>query len=265
LAGDDVTLLVEELRAGYGAIEVLHGVNFAANKGEAIGIFGRNGAGKSTLLESLAGVLSVKRGSVLLEGTQVAGKPSYRVARRGVALVPQWRGLFPGLSTIDNLRLGCRGLRLSRTATRARLAEILEQFPALAARRDVRANALSGGEQQILAIAKALVRDPTVLLLDEPSIGLAPIIVDQVAEVIQGLRGSNRLIVVTEQRIDWALDAVDRGYVIEGGQFVDELHPSDRATWESKVETFLGTTIAEVKTDDNPFEEFRNSGKATND
>lgn len=238
---------MEDLRAGYGAIEVLHGITFAANKGEVIGIFGRNGAGKSTLLEALSGVLPSKHGSIHFEGRKTQGKPSYEIARLGMALVPQWRGLFPGLTTLDNLMLGCRGLKLSRAEIRGRIAESMDRFPALVARRDVKAGSLSGGEQQILAIAKGLIREPTVLLLDEPSIGLAPIIVDQVAEVIQGLRGSNRLIIVTEQRIDWALDAVDHGFVIEGGQLVEELTVANRNTWDVTIEQFLGTKIDEKK------------------
>lgn len=242
----NATFSTENLRAGYGPLEVLHGVSFAADKGEAIGIFGRNGAGKTTLLEALAGVLPIKKGDLYFEGERLNGKPSYKFARKGIALVPQWRGLFPGLSTIDNLRLGCRGLKLSRSVIRARVDETFDRFPALVSRRDVRAGSLSGGEQQILAIAKALVREPDVLLLDEPSIGLAPIIVDQVAEVIKSLRGSDRLIIVSEQRIDWALDAVDRGYVIESGSLVEELRVEDRPNWDGAVEKFLGTRIAEV-------------------
>jgi branched-chain amino acid transport system ATP-binding protein len=246
LAADSPTLSVEELCVCYGPLEVLHGVGFTANKGEAIGIFGRNGAGKTTLLEALAGVLPSKRGELSFEGEKLTGKPPYKFARQGVALVPQWRGLFPGLSTIDNLRLGCRGLKLSRSVIRTRVDESFDRFPALVARRDVKAGSLSGGEQQILAIAKALVREPVVLLLDEPSIGLAPIIVDQVAEVIKSLRGSNRLIIVSEQRIDWALEAVDHGFVIESGTLVEELRPEERENWSSVVEKYLGTRIADV-------------------
>ena len=246
MASDNSTLRAEDLRVGYGPLEVLHGVSFTANKGEAVGIFGRNGAGKTTLLEALAGMLSIKRGELSFEGERLNGKPAYKFARQGLALVPQWRGLFPGISTIDNLRLGCRGLKLSRADIRTRVDESFDRFPALVSRRDVNAGSLSGGEQQILAIAKALVREPAVLLLDEPSIGLAPIIVDQVADVIMSLRSSDRLIIVSEQRIDWALDAVDHGFVIESGTFVEELRAHDRVNWDTTIEKFIGTRIAEV-------------------
>jgi branched-chain amino acid transport system ATP-binding protein len=247
LAADDQILEVSDLRAGYGPLEVLHGVSLSATKGEVIGVFGRNGAGKTTLLEAITGVISVKQGKVVLGGIEVTGKPAYKVARKGMALVPQWRGLFPGLSTLDNLRLGCRGLKLNRAETKGRVEEILERFPVLVPRTNVRAGDLSGGEQQILAIAKALVRRPDVLCLDEPSIGLAPIIVDQVAEVINGLRGSDCLIILSEQRIDWAIDTVDHGYVIEGGQLVSELLSTTREKWQSRIEEFLGTRISESK------------------
>ncbi len=243
MATTETEFKVEGLCAGYGAIEVLHGVSLRAREGEAVGIFGRNGAGKSTLLEALAGILPAKRGRISLNGARMSGRPAYHYARQGVALVPQWRGLFPGLTTMDNLRLGCRGLHLTRAQTNDRLEGAFKRFPALVQRRDVRAGSLSGGEQQILAIAKALVREPSILLLDEPSIGLAPIIVDEVAQVIQSLRGGERLIIVSEQRTDWALDTVDRGYVIEGGVLVEELAPDDRASWGRRIEHYIGTQI----------------------
>jgi branched-chain amino acid transport system ATP-binding protein len=244
LATPEPMLAASGLRAGYGPLQILRDVSLSAAPGEVVGIFGRNGAGKTTLLEALSGVLPLQAGTVRLDGEDVSGKPAHVIARRGLALVPQWRGLFPGLSTRDNLRLACRGM--NRAAAKARVEAMVERFPALEPRLHIRAGAMSGGEQQILAIAKALIREPRVLLLDEPSIGLAPIIVSQVAEVIQGLRSADRVIILAEQRLDWALGTVGRGYVIEKGELARELHPDNRSDWEATVEEVLGTRITET-------------------
>lgn len=245
MASDDRYFVAEDLRAGYGPLQILRGVTFSAAKGEVVGFFGRNGAGKTTLMETLSGLIQPSGGDVRLDGKSIAGRPAHVIARAGVSLVPQWRGLFPGLSVEDNLRLGCRAGGLSRAEATTRVGQTLEQFPGLGTRRSVHAGALSGGEQQLLAISKSLVRDPTVLMLDEPSIGLAPIIVDQVAEAIAGLRSSSRVILVAEQRIDWALDTIDRGFVIEGGALGASLQPESRGQWRSSVESFLGARLAD--------------------
>lgn len=243
MAPDNTLLAIEDLDAGYGPLKILRHVSLTAERGEVVGIFGRNGAGKTTLLETVSGLLRPSAGKVRLGERDLTRRRAEVVARAGIALVPQWCGLFPGLSTETNLRLGCRGSGASRAEVRRRIDESFERFPGLASRRDVKAGSLSGGEQRILAIAKALVRDPAVLLLDEPSIGLAPIIVDQVAQVIQSLRGADRAILVAEQRVDWALDAVDRGVVIEGGAVTTVLSPGSQATWLSSIEDLLGLSL----------------------
>ncbi len=240
MAPDETLLSVQHLDAGYGPLKILRGIDLQADRGEVIGIFGRNGAGKTTLLEAISGLLRSSGGSVRLNGRDLTHRRAHVIARAGVALVPQWCGLFPGLTTESNIRLGCRGTGKSRSETADRIEQTFERFPGLASRRHVKAGALSGGEQRILAIAKALVRDPLVLLLDEPSIGLAPIIVDQVAEVIQGLRGSDHVTLIAEQRVDWALDAVDRGVVIEGGAITNTLTSETRSTWLESIEQLLG-------------------------
>jgi branched-chain amino acid transport system ATP-binding protein len=240
LAPDEALLAVDDLEAGYGPLKILRKVTLTANRGEVVGIFGRNGAGKTTLLEAIGGLLRPSGGRVRLGDRDLTRRPAHVIARAGIALVPQWCGLFPGLSTESNVRLGCRATGQSRTEVRQRIEQTFERFPILATRRDVKAGALSGGEQRILAIAKSLVRDPVVLLLDEPSIGLAPIIVDQVAEVIHGLRGAEHTILIAEQRVDWALDAVDRGIVIESGEVTNTLTPETRGSWLASIEALLG-------------------------
>lgn len=245
MASDSPLLAIEQLESGYGPLRILRGIDLQAQRGEVIGVFGRNGAGKTTLLETISGLIRATSGSVRLDGRELRHRRAHSIARSGIALVPQWRGLFPGLTTENNIRLGCRGTGRSRAETKQRIESTFDRFPGLATRRNVTAGALSGGEQRILAIAKALVRDPTVLLLDEPSIGLAPIIVDQVAEVIQGLRGAEHLILIAEQRVDWALDAVDRGVVIEGGSVINTLTPETRSAWLESIETLLGLNLSD--------------------
>jgi branched-chain amino acid transport system ATP-binding protein len=245
LASDSPLLEVEGLESGYGPLRILRGINLQAERGEVVGIFGRNGAGKTTLLETISGLVRPTSGSVLLNGRELRRRQPYAIARGGIALVPQWCGLFPGLTIENNIRLGCRRSGKSRVDIKQRVEETFDRFPGLAARRNVKAGALSGGEQRILAIAKALVRDPIVLLLDEPSIGLAPIIVDQIAEVIQGLRGADRLVLIAEQRVDWVLDMVDRGLVIEGGAVTNTLTLETRSNWLESIGTLLGLNLAD--------------------
>jgi branched-chain amino acid transport system ATP-binding protein len=237
-------LSITGLRSGYGPLTILRDVSLTAGAGEVVGVFGRNGAGKTTLLQTVAGLTKATAGTVEFAGRPLSRKPAHVIARAGVALVPQWCGLFPGLSTEHNIRLACRGRGVSRTEVAARVSATFERFPGLRSRRTVKAGALSGGEQRILAIAKALVREPRLLLLDEPSIGLAPIIVDQVAEVINGLRGADLTILLTEQRMDWALDAVDRAVLLEGGEIASELRPDARADWALVVEQSLGIGLS---------------------
>jgi branched-chain amino acid transport system ATP-binding protein len=241
---DEDLLSVVGLSSGYGPLTILRGVGLRAAAGEVVGIFGRNGAGKTTLLQTIAGLNKATAGTVRFAGQSLTRRPAHVIAKSGVALVPQWCGLFPGLSTEHNIRLACRGQRLSKADTTARVEDTFERFPGLRGRRAVKAGALSGGEQRILAIAKALVRAPRLLLLDEPSIGLAPIIVDQVAEVIAGLRGADLTILLTEQRMDWALDAVDRAVLLEGGEIASELRTDAREDWAVVIEQSLGIGLS---------------------
>ncbi|MBA5779408.1 ABC transporter ATP-binding protein [Stappia sp. F7233] len=209
-------LQVDGLHSSYGRIEALHGVSLAVNRGEIVALVGGNGAGKTTLLRSISGVQPVNGGKVSLKGEDITRSSPHERVRRGIAQVPEGRQIFAPLSIEDNLRLGAY-LRKDR-----KVGEDLEQvyglFPVLKERRFNPAGGLSGGQQQMLAIGRALMSRPSLLLLDEPSMGLAPILVDQVFEIIVRLREESGVTVfLVEQNAFAALSIADRGYVIETG------------------------------------------------
>lgn len=213
-------LEVSGLTAGYGAVPVLHDLTLAVRAGEMAVIVGANGAGKTTLLKTLAGVLRPWRGRITLDGEDLGGRPAYRVARRGLVLVPEGRGIFGDQSVHDNLLLGALARRDGRdaAATAADLQEALALFPALAERLDAPAGGLSGGQQQMLALARGFMARPRVLLLDEPSLGLSPILVRQIFAAIAGLRQRGLTLLLVEQMAVQALALADRAYVLERGR-----------------------------------------------
>jgi branched-chain amino acid transport system ATP-binding protein len=208
-------LAAGSLSAGYGAGPVLHGMDLRVRAGEMIALLGANGAGKSTLMRALAGLHRPVRGGIHLEGHELAGLPAERIAALGVVLVPEGRQVFPELTVADNLRLGGflhpRGLE-------ARMEDMLRRFPRLRERLQQRAGLLSGGEQQMLAIARGLMACPRVLLLDEPSLGLAPKVIVELFEALDALRQEQMTIVLVDQMATLALALADRAYVIEGGR-----------------------------------------------
>jgi ABC-type branched-subunit amino acid transport system ATPase component/ABC-type branched-subunit amino acid transport system permease subunit len=213
---DDV-LAVASLNAGYGAIGVLEGVSLTVSTGEFVALLGANGAGKSTLMKSLAGLLRPVRGQILLAGRDVGAEPAHRLARLGLVLAPEGRQVFPELSVEDNIRLGA----FARGDFRAEeIDALLARFPVLARRRKSRAGLLSGGEQQMLALARALVARPKVLLLDEPSLGLAPALVQELFDVLAQLRDEGVTILLVDQMAANALAVADRGYVLASGRVV---------------------------------------------
>jgi branched-chain amino acid transport system ATP-binding protein len=215
---------VEGIVAGYGRIPVLHGVSLRAGRGEIVTLVGANGAGKSTLLKVIAGVLPARAGRVLLEGEDMTAVPVHRRVGRGIVLVPEGRMLFASMTVDDNLTLGAY-LRTGREAKRALQADrerVFELFPVLADRRRQAAGTLSGGEQQMLAIGRALMSDPSVLLLDEPSLGLAPKVITEIFSVLDRLRESGLTMVLVEQDAKLALKYAERGYVMRTGSVVLE-------------------------------------------
>ena len=218
-------LEVSNLVAGYGKVEVLHGLSLKVPKGSLVTLIGSNGAGKTTTLRALTGMIEPRSGSITLDGVNIAGLPSHQVTRKGVAHSPEGRRVFPALSVTDNLLLGAfprlTGAR-PRGAVEADLARMFEMFPRLAKRKDQLAGTLSGGEQQMLAIARALMLDPEILLLDEPSMGLAPRLVEEVFATIARLKAAKLTMLLVEQFAAAALEVADYGYVLENGALVKE-------------------------------------------
>jgi branched-chain amino acid transport system ATP-binding protein len=211
-------LRIAGLHAGYGRYDVLRGVDLEVGPGEAVGLLGPNGAGKTTLLRSIMGLVKHRRGVLSVAGTDLLRLPAHKIARGHAGLVPEGRRLFVDQPIEDNLLLGALHLRRRRDRVAELLESVYDLFPVL---RDIRrrpAGALSGGQQQMVAIGRMLMSDPKVLLLDEPSLGLAPIAIGEVAEALEALREQGRSILVVEQRVDLALRMCDRIYVLAGGE-----------------------------------------------
>ena len=209
-------LLVEGLRARYGRIEVLHGIDLAVNSGEIVTVIGANGAGKTTLLRCLSGVHPASGGSITFRGDTLSGVPAWRRVGRGLSQSPEGRQIFTNLTVEENLRLGAYLFADDRVATD--MEDAFHMFPILKEKRNLAAGGLSGGQQQMLAMARALMGRPSCLLLDEPSMGLAPIIVAQIFDVVKGLKALDVTVLLVEQNAYGALKIADRGYVMETGR-----------------------------------------------
>jgi len=212
-------LRLAELTAGYGAAPVLRGVSLRVEKGESVALLGPNGAGKSTLLAAITGTIAHRQGSIRLEEKELAGEKSHAIVAGGVALVPEGRLVFAPFSVEDNLRLGAIRLKGS---LEERLGFVYGLFPKLAERRRQAAGTLSGGEQQMLAIGRALMSSPRLLLLDEPFLGLAPLVVVQIREALERLRASGLTMLMVEQKLDIALGFAQRAYVLIKGRIALE-------------------------------------------
>jgi branched-chain amino acid transport system ATP-binding protein len=231
-------LAVEELYAGYGAIQVLKGVSIRLQSGEIVAIVGANGAGKSTLLRTIMGSLRLRGGSIRFEGTVLAGLSPHRIAERGIRMVPEGRRIFPNLSVEENILVG--GFLRSRQEVKAALERAFGVFPILAERRYQLASTLSGGQQQMLALARALAGEPRLLMLDEPSLGLAPMVVEEIFQRLADLRSAKIGLLLVEQNARKALDLADRGYVFENGRVVMEGLARDLSANDSVIEAYLG-------------------------
>ncbi|PZG57001.1 ABC transporter ATP-binding protein [Spongiactinospora gelatinilytica] len=226
-------LEVSDITAGYGNSTVLTGVSLSIERGEAVTVLGANGAGKSTLIQAIAGLTPIRGGEIRFEGERIHGLSAARIVRRGLVLCPEGRHLFPQMSVRENLMLGAYSHKIRRSAIAAQIDEVLEIFPALKEKRTVYAGSLSGGEQQMVAIGRALMAKPRLLLLDEPSLGLAPLLVQTVMRVVGEINQRGIAIGLVEQNAAAALELVSRGYVLEAGSVViqgsaQELSSDDR-------------------------------------
>ena len=230
-------LSVTGLRAGYGNVEVLHDVNVELEEGTLCAIVGANGAGKTTLLMALAGLVPKRAGRVVFDGNDVTRLPSHELVRRGLVLVPEGRRMLPQMTVEENLQVAAAA---AGPAGFARIPGLLDRFPILQQRRALPAGSLSGGEQQLLAIARALAIAPRALLLDEPSMGLAPKLVDEIFAIIAAERARGTSILLEEQNARRALALADRAYVLERGRVVLSGTGAELATHRDVVAAYLG-------------------------
>lgn len=231
---------VQGLRSGYGPVEVLSGLSLHAGEGEVVAVLGANGAGKSTLMNTLVGLVPTRAGAIRFAGEDVTRQPTEDIVTAGMTLVPEGRRVFARLTVAENLRMGAYGRRDAEA--RPDQERLLERFPILGERRDRPAGTLSGGEQQQLAIARALMSRPKLILLDEPSLGLAPVIVDVVFDLIRDLNQADGLtVMLVEQSISHALDLADRVYVLSAGEIVREGIAAEMAGVAQELEeSYLG-------------------------
>jgi branched-chain amino acid transport system ATP-binding protein len=231
----DVALSVTDLRAWYGESLALHGVSLNVKQGETVALLGRNGAGKSTTLRAVTGALRSRSGTIRVNGVDTAALPTHHIARHGLGYVPEDRGIFATLNVRENLMLppvwNDRGMSL---------ADIFTLFPNLQERLDSPGTKLSGGEQQMLAIARVLRTGPSILLLDEPTEGLAPVIVKRIGEVIRALKRRGIAVLLVEQNFRFASRLADRYYVMEGGRIVDSFVAGEVATRAEQIHELLG-------------------------
>jgi branched-chain amino acid transport system ATP-binding protein/urea transport system ATP-binding protein len=219
-------LRADGIRAGYGTTPVLQDLDFSVGAGERVAVLGRNGAGKSTLLKSLVGQLPLTAGTITFEGQDVSRLPAYERARRGIAYVPQGRDIFPGLTVLDNLRVAAYGTR--RKNWKGTMDEVLDQFPVLREKGDLPGSGLSGGQQQILALARALMTRPRLLLLDEPSEGIQPSIVSAIATHVRDVNERDGItVVIVEQNLEFATRVASHANIMEKGRIVRDLSSAD--------------------------------------
>ncbi|QHE91333.1 ABC transporter ATP-binding protein [Pandoraea fibrosis] len=211
-------LKLEKIHTHYGAVEALCGVSIEVNKGEIVTLIGSNGAGKTTLMMTVCGTPRASSGRVMFEGNDITACPTHEIMRKGLAISPEGRRVFPSLTVIENLKMG--GFFASSDEIEAGMDHVFKLFPRLAQRGKQRAGTMSGGEQQMLAIGRALMSRPRLLLLDEPTLGLAPLVIAQIFDIIRAIREEGVTVFLVEQNANKALHVADRGYVLETGRVV---------------------------------------------
>ena len=232
-------LEVKDLQVYYGMIEAIKGVSFHVEEGEVIALIGANGAGKTTILHTVSGLLSPKKGSVVFEGTDITKIPGHKIVSMGKAHVPEGRRVFAQLSVLQNLKMGAY-TRKDKQEIEESLKMVFKRFPRLEERQNQMAGTLSGGEQQMLAMGRALMSHPKIILMDEPSMGLSPIFVNEIFEIIKEVSKSGTTVLLVEQNAKKALSIADRAYVLETGNIVLEGKASDLLNDDSIKKAYLG-------------------------
>ena len=238
-ASREKLLVVENLEVAYGATQVLWGISFVVAKGEVTCIIGSNGAGKSTTLKTVTGLMPVKRGRILLGNEDITALGTRERVKRRLSLVPEGRQLWPGMSVEDNLMMGCF-LRSLRRHAKTNLARVYDMFPRLKERRHQLAGTLSGGEQQMCAIGRGLMSEPQIMLLDEPSLGLAPLLVEQIFKTIREISSQGVTILLVGENVNYTLQVSNYGYVMEVGRITLEGPSSTLANNEHVRRAYLG-------------------------
>ena len=232
-------LQLEDVYAGYGSIAALRGISLQVNEGELVALVGVNGAGKTTTLSTIAGVRKPTQGTITFQGESIGGQPPEAIIRQGIALVPEGRRIFPALTVGENLRLGA-AIRRDRTAIQQDTDDMCSRFPILGERFNQPGGTLSGGEQQQLAIARALMSRPRLLMLDEPSLGLAPILVDGIFELIAQLHETGVTMLLVEQNVERTLEIADRVYLLSTGRIEHEGTPEQLRQQVDIASTYFG-------------------------
>lgn len=232
-------LEISDLEVYYGVIQAIKGISFDVNEGEVIALIGANGAGKTTTLHTITGLLSAKAGSITFEGQDITKIPGYKIVSRGMAHVPEGRRVFAQLSVLQNLRMGAY-TRKDKNEIEENLKQIYKRFPRLEERQNQMAGTLSGGEQQMLAMGRALMSHPKIILMDEPSMGLSPIFVNEIFDIIKEVSSGGTTVLLVEQNAKKALSIADRAYVLETGKIVLEGKAEDLLNDDSIKKAYLG-------------------------
>lgn len=232
-------LEIKDLEVFYGMIQAIKGVSFEVNEGEVIALIGANGAGKTTILHTITGLLEPKKGTVIFDGKDITKVPAHRIVSMGMAHVPEGRRVFANLTVYQNLKMGAY-TRKDKTEIEATLETVYKRFPRLKERHNQLSGTLSGGEQQMLAMGRALMSHPRILLMDEPSMGLSPIFVNEIFDIIKEVSSGGTTVLLVEQNAKKALSISDRGYVLETGKIVLEGKSEDLLNNDSIKKAYLG-------------------------